>query len=126
MKIYQRIFVGLGLVLGLALALNSPAVAAPQNKATGGASTSGANLGRIAQQLNLTPTQQTKIMAIQQSQRPQLMAIYNNKSFTPNQKQAKMIAVMSGMMGKISAVLTPAQRKKVAAMRGQQMARRAG
>ncbi len=78
---------------------------------------------RMAQMLGLNASQKSKIMAIITAQRPQMQAVAGNKSLTQQQKMTKMRAMNEAGMKKVNAILTPAQRQKLAAiverMRGQ-------
>lgn len=69
---------------------------------------------RMAQILGLSASQKSKIMAIVTAQRPQTQAVSQNKSLTQQQKITKMRAINEASLKKVNAVLTPAQRQKLA------------
>ena len=66
--------------------------------------------GNMAAALNLTPAQQTQLKSIQADAVKQRTAIMENTKLTPEQKKAQMRPLMMGMMKKMEAVLTPAQK----------------
>lgn len=118
--------------LGLCAALSLSAVTAFTVRAQGGGRIGGDHRGdgiggqsngrgmeRMAQALGLSESQKSKIMAIVTAQRPQMQALFQNKSLTREQRTTKMRAVSGENMKKINAILTPAQRQKVATMMSQ-------
>ncbi len=118
------------IALCLCATIGASAFAAPQGGPAGGmGKMRGAKMGgmgRMAQELGLTDAQKAKIKAILQTQMPQMKALRENKTLTPEQKMTKMRALRMAQMKKMEAILTPAQRKKVAAMRAQQRGQRGG
>jgi Spy/CpxP family protein refolding chaperone len=72
--------------------------------------------GNMMQALHLTPKQQVQWQAMMKSQRPAMMALFQNKTLTMPQKMAKMQKMQHAMQAKVNAILTPAQRKTWATM----------
>lgn len=69
-------------------------------------------LDRMSEDLNLTEEQKTKIKAIMEQQRPQLEALRDDKTLTPEQRREKHQELREQLRAKIDAVLTPEQLEK--------------
>ena len=108
MKNYIRL-IAVALCLGT-LVLLAPASYA-QNK--------GAKVQAIAQQLNLTPQQKTKILPILADEAPKVEAIKNNSSLSGFQKMQQLRAVHQQTDPQMKAILSPAQYQKLQAIRQQ-------
>ena len=70
-------------------------------------------------ELHVTPDQQAKLKKAQREQRnmgSKMMAIYNNKSLTDNQKKKQMTDISVKSRAQINAIFTPEQRAKYKAM----------
>ena len=78
-------------------------------------------VSRVAKDLGLTPQQQARIQKVAESTMAQNRAVQANTKLKPEQKRAKFIQNMTVMRSNLNAILTPAQRKKVEAMRQQRM-----
>src|SRR5690242_162101 len=78
----------------------------------------GQGLQRMAQQLNLTQDQQTKVQDIFKQQRSQAQAIRQNTSLTPEQQKEQLKQLRESTHSQISAVLTPEQQAKMKELRG--------
>ncbi|MBX3737110.1 MAG: hypothetical protein KF715_10495 [Candidatus Didemnitutus sp.] len=72
---------------------------------------------RMAKELGLSEDQEKQIKAINESYRPQLEAIREDKSLSRDQKREKSQALNKEREAKVDAVLTPEQRTKAQAMR---------
>jgi len=114
--------------LGLAAALAAPppAQAAPGAHPAQADGQRGARMQKLADYLGLSDAQKARMKPILQSAGQQARAIQGNASLTPQAKQAKMMGLSQSMNQQTMAVLTPAQREKLKAMRRQQRAAKGG
>lgn len=71
----------------------------------------------FAKEIGLTDAQQKKMQAIGDRFRPRFEALQKNTSLTPEQKSQKLRALFVEEQKQREAVLTPAQRQKIKAMR---------
>ncbi|MCE5198703.1 MAG: hypothetical protein ABFD54_02395 [Armatimonadota bacterium] len=71
------------------------------------------NHAMLMKQLNLTKEQQTVIRGILAEARPQIQAIRQNTSLTPDQKKEQLKTIRQGNFEKIKAQLTPEQLQKL-------------
>ena len=115
---------GVVTALGLALSVGQMAWAAPAKTAP---SKMGAMKGkrggmrgggpmRMMKDLNLTEAQKTKIKAITMASQPKMKALRDNKTLAEKDRRAAMMKIRKADMVKINAILTPAQRAKMATM----------
>ena len=72
---------------------------------------------KMAQELGLTAAQKTRLQTIMAQTRQQSKAVRNNKSLSDTQKSEKMREIHQASRQRMSDVLTPAQRKKLMAMK---------
>ena len=79
---------------------------------------------RMMKDLNLTDAQKAKLKPIMEATRDQMKAMRDDTKTAPKDKMAKMKAMRAANEKKINAILTPDQRKKMAAMKAQRMAQR--
>lgn len=86
----------------------------------------GGRMQRMADELGLTDAQKAKMMPILMGQRQQMMALRTNTTLSPAARMAKMQSMRQTMTTKMMAILTPAQRVKLKAMRQQQRQARPG
>ncbi|WP_243040538.1 hypothetical protein [Dyella sedimenti] len=114
------------LAFGLGLALSTHAFAQQQ----GGAASQHMHtpdpqqqLDRLTKQLQLTNDQQAKIGPILQQRQQQMDALRGDSSLQPADRRAKVMSIMKDANDQIDAVLTPAQRDQVKAMREKAMER---
>jgi Spy/CpxP family protein refolding chaperone len=70
------------------------------------------NADRLTEQLNLTPDQKTKVEAILQDQRSQMMALRQDSSMSQEDRRDKMQEITKTSSGKIRDILTDEQREK--------------
>lgn len=75
------------------------------------------NFDRLAQQLNLTDDQKSKVQAIFESQRKQMRDIWQDQSLSREDRMAKMKSIRENTLAKLKAVLTVDQFKKFQEMR---------
>ena len=80
-----------------------PAGAPPAGRPPGG------GFERMAEQLNLTADQKTKVQSIMDTQRQKMLDLRNDASLSPEDKQAKRKIVAEEMSQQMKAVLTPEQ-----------------
>lgn len=73
----------------------------------------GDRMAKMQQELNLTADQQQRMKSIRDQYRPQLEAIRNDNSLTPEQKKAKAKGIMKAQMDQMKTVLTPEQQQKM-------------
>jgi Spy/CpxP family protein refolding chaperone len=74
---------------------------------------------RMAQELKLTGSQKTRLQKIMKESRDHRQQIRDSKSLSQTQKRQKMRENSEATRKRIDAILTPGQRKKLAAMRAQ-------
>ena len=86
----------------------------------------GGRMKMMADQLGLTDAQKAKMQPILMGSRQQMMALHANTSMTPAVRMAKMQSMRKTMNAQMMAILTPAQRVKLKAMRQQQRQARPG
>jgi periplasmic protein CpxP/Spy len=67
---------------------------------------------RLAEQLNLTPDQKTKVDAVLQDQRSQMMALRQDSSMSQEDRRDKMQGIQKTTHGKIRDLLTDEQKEK--------------
>ena len=103
-----------------ALAAPGTVQAAPGTHAAPAPGQRGGRMQKIAAALGLTDAQKARMKTIGQGMGQQARAIQMNASLTPQAKQAKMMGLSQSMNQQMMAVLTPAQRQKLKAMRQQQ------
>lgn len=75
-----------------------------------------AHMQAVAQAIGLTNAQKAQMQAIMTQGYQQAFALHQNASLTPQAKQAKMMALQQATRKRMMAVLTPAQKQKLAAM----------
>ena len=80
-----------------------PAGAPPAGRPPGG------GFERMAEQLNLTADQKTKVKSIEDTRRQKMLDLRNDTSLSPEDRQAKRKAVAEDMSQQMKAVLTPEQ-----------------
>ena len=78
----------------------------------------------LTKQLNLTPDQVTKLKAIDDDSRQQMMALRDDTSTPRDQKRAKMESIHQAQQSKIKAMLTSDQSAKYDAMQARMRERR--
>ena len=76
----------------------------------------GGMMRRMAQELGLTEAQKAKLQAMMKQTGDKRRAIRENKSLSPDQRRAQMKALRTSSEARMKAILTPAQRTKLAAM----------
>ncbi len=74
---------------------------------------------RFAEYLGLTADQEAQIKAIHQDAYNQIKAVKADTTLTPDQRMAQMKQIRATMHDKIMAVLTPEQRDKLTARKGE-------
>lgn len=121
MKFGKLVVVALvaSLFASLALAQGKPAVGSGTKGAPKGGPQGRGGMG-FYEKLNLTPAQKTKIEAIFKAMRTKSEALRNQK-LTEDQRRQKFMALRTETQNKVNAVLTPAQRKQLEAMRKKMM-----
>lgn len=72
---------------------------------------------RLLAAIGATPDQKTKILAIQKAQRAQVKALQANAKLSAADKKTKVRAARKAGDGKIDALMTAAQKPKLAAFR---------
>jgi|GEM_PF-3444090 hypothetical protein len=104
-----------------------PQATAPANQGTGQAKPGRANPAKIKQRqlarlqkiLQLTPDQQTKITPVVSSFVDQIVAVRNDSSLQPQEKQAKQKELRKQYNRQLRAFLTPQQKQALRNARGQ-------
>lgn len=76
----------------------------------------GGMMRRVARELGLSAAQKTRMEALGKESGAKSRAIRENKSLSQDQRRAQMKALRTSSMGRMNAILTPAQRTKFAAM----------
>jgi Spy/CpxP family protein refolding chaperone len=79
--------------------------------------------GGMADPLNLTPAQTATLKTMQSDMIKKMTAIRGNKSLTPQQQNTQMQALATSSMKKMTAILTPEQKKKMQKMMAEQRVR---
>ena len=79
---------------------------------------------KMVDELHITPDQQAKLTKAQADFRPKLMAVYNNKSMTDDQKKKQVMDLSSKYRAQMNAIFTPTQQAKIKAMQQQMMQQR--
>jgi Spy/CpxP family protein refolding chaperone len=82
------------------------------------------NADRLADQLNLTPDQKTKVESILQEQRTQMSALREDTSMSQEDRRTKMQSIMQDTRSKIRDVLNDEQKQKFDQMATQGRGRR--
>jgi protein CpxP len=80
----------------------------------------------LTKRLNLTPDQVTKVKAIDDDSKTQMMAVRNDSSVQGPDKRSKMMDIRKASQDKIRAVLTDDQKPKYDEMLAKMRERRAG
>lgn len=104
------------LVLGTTLTLAQPSMAGA-NKAGASTHQGGKRLQKLADTLGLTDTQKAQIKPILADAAKQTRAVRQDKTLTPEAQKAQLKAIRKSTKQQIAAILTPAQKAKLAAMR---------
>jgi Spy/CpxP family protein refolding chaperone len=76
-----------------------------------------AKLEKLSSDLNLTDEQKTQIKPILQGEYKELKGVNGDSSLSDDQKKSKMAEVHESSKSQISAILTPEQKTKLAAMK---------
>jgi periplasmic protein CpxP/Spy len=76
-----------------------------------------AKLEKLSSELNLTDDQKTQIKPILQGEYKELKGVNGDSSLSDDQKKSKMAEVHESSKSQISAILTPEQKTKLAAMK---------
>ena len=79
---------------------------------------------RMTKQLSLTPDQVTKLKAIDDASRQQLMALHDDMSTPREQKRPKMEAIRKDQQDQVKAMLSDEQKTKYEAMEAKMRERR--
>lgn len=87
----------------------APAPAAPAQR----------TLGSYLKELNLTPAQKTHVKSISTSFKTQMASIKANTTLTAAQKKTQLVQLRKTTIQSIVAVLTPAQKQQLKALRAQ-------
>jgi Spy/CpxP family protein refolding chaperone len=103
----------------------SQANAASQTKDDAAQATAGPDISvkvdeemqKLVPELDLTNEQQKKMKPILQDEFKQLKAVKDDASLSPEQKKAKAAEIQDGAKSQIGSILTPGQKKKLAAMK---------
>jgi periplasmic protein CpxP/Spy len=74
-------------------------------------------LEKLSSELNLTDDQKTQIKPILQGEYNELKGVNGDSSLSDDQKKSKMAEVHESSKSQISAILTPEQKTKLAAMK---------
>ena len=86
----------------------------------------GGRMMKMADELGLTDAQKAQMKPVLMGSRQQMMALRANTTLPPAARMAKMEAMRKSMNTQMMAILTPAQRVKLKAMRQQQRSAKAG
>ena len=105
--------------------MGGPMMGRPMHGPMGGMR-GGGRMKMMADELGLTDAQKAKMQPILMSSRQQMMALRANTTLTPAARMAKMQSMRKTMMTQMMAILTPAQRTKLKAMRQEQRQARKG
>lgn len=106
------------------LGVGSLSFAAPRNGAA--RAERGQRTGRIATQLNLSDAQKSQLQPILRAAKTQREALQGNTTLTREQKRTQMRDLRNSTQSQIAAILTPAQRQQLAALREQRRAQGRG
>lgn len=77
----------------------------------------GGRMKMMTDQLGLTDAQKAKMQPIMMSSRQQMMSLRSNTTMTPAARMTKMQSIRKASTMQMMAILTPAQRTKLKAMR---------
>ena len=116
------LMIGLSLCGGLLTSAHA-APGGPGGKAGGKGGMRGGGM-KMMKDLNLTDAQKAKLKPIMAAQMTQMKALRDNTTMDRPTKMAKMKAMRAGMEKQVAAILTPDQKKKLAAMQAQMKAQR--
>ncbi len=111
------------LALTFVLGLGTLSYAAPKNGAGKGAA-KGNRIGKMVKELGLTDTQKTQLKTILADSKTQREALQANTALTVAQRQTQTRELQKATREKISDILTPEQKEKMAAMRKKERAER--
>ncbi len=98
--------------------MHGPMMGGPMHGPMGGMR-GGGRMKMMADELGLTDAQKAKMQPILMSSRQQMMALRANTTLAPAARMAKMQTMRNTMNAQMMAILTPAQRVKLKAMRQQ-------
>ena len=98
----------------------------PMGRPMMGGPRGGGRMQRMADELGLTAAQKAKMKPILMSRRRQMMALRANTTLPQAARLAKMQSMRKSMTAQMMAILTPAQRTKLQAMRLEQRQAGAG
>ena len=73
----------------------------------------GGPVERLTRELNLTPDQQAKLKAITEGAAPQMKALRDDTSLAPEDRRAKMRAIIENVESQLRPALTPEQTQKL-------------
>ena len=119
--------VGVTALLGVAVALGRPVLAQAGNGgATPGPHKILGQMKKMASYLGLTAAQKAQIKPIMKDTVQQVRAVRADTTLTPAEQKAKIKTIRQSSRRQILAVLTPAQKQKLAAIRQQKKAAGAG
>jgi hypothetical protein len=79
---------------------------------------------QMAAELGLTADQQKQMKAVGESMRPQMQALWQNKSLSREDRRTQMQAMRAQSQAKMRALMTPEQQQRFDAMQAQRQARR--
>jgi Spy/CpxP family protein refolding chaperone len=128
-KQFLRLALGSAIALGSVMAAPLPQQDAPPpasgDHARGHQMDPKTQLEHMTKALNLTADQQNQILPILTDHQQQMVALRNDDSVAQQDRWEKMKAIREDMRTKVSAILTPDQKKKFEQMEQRQRDRRA-
>lgn len=114
------------LVVGSTLTLAPPSLAGAKKAGAGAGQHAGKRLTKMAGALGLTDAQKAQIKPILMDAARQARAVRQNTSLSPEAQKTQMKAISGNARKQIAAILTPAQKAKLAAARHQHKNGKAG
>lgn len=78
-----------------------------------------ARMEKMAQELNLTESQKTRMREVMKQSREKSQKIRNDKSLSPEQKRTRMREIRMDSKKRMDAILTPEQKRKLEAKRAE-------
>lgn len=105
------------LVVGSTMTFASPTLAGAKKAGAGAGHHAGKRLAKLADALGLTDAQKAQLKPILADAARQTRAVRQNTTLSPEVQKAKLKVIRKNTQQQIASVLTPEQKKKLAAMR---------
>lgn len=107
----------LGLIVGSTLAFAPPSLAGAKHAGTGAGKHAGKRMAKMADELGLTDAQKAQIKPILMNAALKVRTVRQNTSLSPEARKAQLKDIRKSTKQQIAAILTPAQKQRLAATR---------